>query len=78
MMDGFGLDAHRGGEVGIHAYVDPGFPLERGDDSLHGDETAWDPATGASDDGRELVRVPMRRLFAFAWRDDHGDAFWAP
>ena len=33
--------------------------------------------TGESDDGRALARVPTRRLFAFAWQDDHGpDAFY--
>jgi hypothetical protein len=29
------------------------------------------------DDGREsLERLPAQWLFAFAWQDDHGDAFW--
>ena len=64
---------------GIHAYVDPGFTFERRDGSLHADGTTWDPATGESGDGRELERVPARRLFAFAWQDAHGrDAFYAP
>jgi hypothetical protein len=34
--------------------------------------------TGESADGRRLDRLPTRRLFAFAWQDDHGpDAFWS-
>ena len=28
--------------------------------------------TGRSEDGRRLVCVPARRLFAFTWQDDHG------
>ncbi len=65
------------GPEGIHAYEDPGLGLDRHGETLVGDETTWDPATGASADGRELVRVPARRLFAFAWHDDHGDVFWS-
>jgi hypothetical protein len=43
------------------------------------DGTVWDPVTGESADGRRLDRLPARRLFAFAWQDDHGpDAFWSP
>ncbi|MDH5020302.1 DUF3179 domain-containing (seleno)protein [Halobacterium rubrum] len=62
---------------GIHAYEDPGyeFDLEEGD--IVGDGTSWNVATGRSADGRRLERVPSRRLFAFAWQDDHGeDAFY--
>ena len=44
---------------------------------LRGDGTRWDPATGRSADGRRLDRLPARRLFAFAWQDDHGpDSFY--
>ena len=39
---------------------------------LHGDGTTWNPTTGESGDGRSLVRVPARRLYAFAWQDAHG------
>jgi hypothetical protein len=70
---------------GVHAFRDPGFAFEpdsraepTGDpgdstDGFRGDGTAWDGATGRAADGRELERLPARRLFAFAWRDDHGD-----
>jgi len=37
-----------------------------------GDGTTWDLATGRAPDGRRLERLPSRRLFAFAWQDDHG------
>ncbi|MFC4358799.1 DUF3179 domain-containing protein [Halobium salinum] len=52
-----------------------------GDDDQTGrfvaDGTTWDGATGVGADGRQLVRLPARRLFAFAWQDDHGrDAFF--
>lgn len=58
---------------GLHAFEAPGFDLRVGSDGrLHGDGTAWTPATGVSDDGRQLTRLPARRLFAFAWQDDHG------
>jgi len=62
---------------GIHGYVDPGWEFELTADGVTGDGTTWDPATGESADRRALERVPARRLFAFAWRDDHGlDAFY--
>jgi hypothetical protein len=67
---------------GIHAYEDPGFDVEVEGDDLRGDGTVWDGATGAAGaaaDGRQLRRLPARRLFAFAWQDDHGaDAFYWP
>jgi hypothetical protein len=66
---------------GIHAFENPGYefaPVEGADDRFRADGTSWDGATGESDDGRTLERVPARRLFAFAWQDDHGrDAFWS-
>jgi hypothetical protein len=41
------------------------------------DGTVWDAVTGEAEDGRKLAALPSRRLFAFAWRDDHGpDAFY--
>jgi hypothetical protein len=46
--------------------------------TVRADGTRWDGTTGESDDGRQLDRVAARRLFAFAWQDDHGpDAFWS-
>jgi len=69
---------------GIHAFENPGYEFEpagsegenRG--TFEADGTHWDAATGESDDGRELDRVAARRLFAFAWQDDHGpDALWS-
>jgi hypothetical protein len=62
---------------GVHAFGDPGFAFERRDGAIHADGTTWSVATGESADGRELERVPARRLFAFAWQDAHGpDAFF--
>jgi hypothetical protein len=58
--------------AGIHAYADPGYAFDRDGEGVVADGARWDPATGRADDDRELERVPTRRLFAFAWRDDHG------
>jgi hypothetical protein len=57
----------------MHAFEHPGGQFERRDGTLHGDGTTWNPTAGAGRDGRRLVRVPARRLYAFAWRDDHGE-----
>lgn len=57
---------------GIHGYVDPGFDFDNDDSEVRGDGTNWNPVTGRSADGRQLHRLPTRRLFAFAWQDDHG------
>ncbi|WP_137286064.1 DUF3179 domain-containing protein [Halorussus salinisoli] len=64
---------------GIHAFEHPGYEFEAvGEGVFEADGTRWDGATGESDDGRELTRLAARRLFAFAWQDDHGDdAFWS-
>jgi hypothetical protein len=66
---------------GIHAFENPGRefePVEGTDRGFRADGAVWDGATGESDDGRTLDRVAARRLFAFAWQDDHGrDAFWS-
>ena len=64
---------------GIHAFEDPGLSLRFDDRGrLVGDGTVWDGPTGESEDGRRLERLPARRLYAFAWQDDHGpDAFYA-
>ncbi|WP_435360560.1 DUF3179 domain-containing protein [Haloarchaeobius sp. DFWS5] len=63
---------------GIHAFADPSVGFEPTDDGrFAGDGTTWNGATGRSDDGRELTRLAARRLFAFAWQDDHGpDSFY--
>jgi hypothetical protein len=64
---------------GLHAFADPGFDLVVREGRVRGDGATFDPVSGRSDDGRRLERVPARRLFAFAWRDDHGpDAFHEP
>jgi hypothetical protein len=68
---------------GIHAFeTELRFDPADGDfgvaDRFHADGTRWSGATGESEDGRSLDRAPTRRLFAFAWRDDHGDAFYRP
>ena len=64
-------------DAGLHAFEDPGLAFEpAGSSTFAADGTTWDGATGESEDGRALGRLPARRLFAFAWRDDHGpDAF---
>jgi hypothetical protein len=60
---------------GIHAFRDPGFDWEpAGDGRFRADGTTWGGATGQAGDGRSLDRLPARRLFAFAWQDDHGAA----
>ncbi|MFP9192082.1 DUF3179 domain-containing (seleno)protein [Natronosalvus vescus] len=43
------------------------------DPVLIGDGTTWDLVTGRGADGRHLEALPVKRLFAFAWADDHGD-----
>jgi hypothetical protein len=66
---------------GIHAFDDAGLSFEPTDDPgrFAAGDTTWDGATGEAADGRSLERVPARRLFAFAWQDDHGeDAFVDP
>ena len=66
-------------EDGIHAYAAPRHEFESTDAGVVGDGTTWDPNTGAAADGRQLDRLPSRRLYAFAWIDDHGpDAFHRP
>ncbi len=65
-------------EAGMHAFENPGHAFRLDENGrLSADGTVWDPATGESDDGRSLARVPARRLFAFTWQDDHGpDSFY--
>lgn len=62
----------------IHAFENPGYRFEFRDGTLYGDGTSWNPATGRSSDSRRLSRLPARRLYAFAWLDDHGpESFYA-
>ncbi len=61
----------------LHAFVDPEYDLHLESGELRGDGTTWSVTTGESRDGRRLERVPVRRLYAFAWQDDHGpDSFY--
>lgn len=63
---------------GIHAFEHPGHRFELRDGTLYDDGVSWDVTTGKSGDGRRLIRVPTRRLSAFAWQDDHGrESFYA-
>jgi hypothetical protein len=62
---------------GLHAFDDPGFTFEPVPDGFRGDGTVWNGTTGLAQDGRRLDRIPAKRLFAFAWQDDHGpDSFY--
>ena len=64
-------------DEGLHAFQRPDFRLRVEHGSVRGDGTTWTLATGESDDGRRLQRISTRRLYAFAWQDDHGpDAFY--
>ena len=64
-------------ESGIHGFLDPGVAFRPTGEGIVGDGTVWDPATRRAEDGRRLERLPSRRLFAFAWQDDHGpDSFY--
>lgn len=64
---------------GIHAFENPGYEFTAIDGTFQADSTTWDGTTGGSADGRQLSRVPARRLFAFAWQDDHGpESFYDP
>lgn len=63
----------------IHAFENPAYEFEIRNGTLYGDDVSWDMATGRSSDGRTLSRVPARRLYAFAWLDDHGgNSFYGP
>ena len=62
---------------GATAFVKPEFELNHRNGKIYGDEATWNPITGTSDDGRQLEKLPTRRLFAFAWQDAHGpDSFY--
>jgi hypothetical protein len=60
------------GTEGLAAFENPGYEFVVEGDEIRADGTTWDGATGAAADGRRLERVPAKRLFAFAWQDDHG------
>lgn len=84
--DGVVTDTLGGTELVVFATEDEIFAYERNNISFEqdgdwsrfrGGGTIWDPATGRSDNGRTLTRIPSRRLFAFTWRDDNGsEAFY--
>jgi len=57
---------------GLHAFERPEFEFRIDGGTVRGGGATWTPATGESDDGRRLRRVETRRLYAFAWQDDHG------
>lgn len=70
---------------GLHAYRDPGYDWTSTRGGVRADGVMWDPTTGAPLDNpathvaanrESLERLPAQRLFAFAWYDDHGDAFF--
>jgi len=72
-------------DEGIHAFADPGFDWEPVADGFRGGGAVYDGTTGRrirERDGAapdELERLPAKRLFAFAWQDDHGrEAFYEP
>ena len=61
----------------LHAFENPGYRFDSQDGEFLADGTAWNGLTGKAADGRELTRIPARRLFAFTWQDDYGpDAFY--
>jgi hypothetical protein len=63
-------------EGGLHAFENPGYEFDPADEGFQADGSVWNGTTGSSSDGRTLKRVPAKRLFAFAWQDDHGpDSF---
>ncbi len=63
---------------GIHAFRNSGYAFESTTDGRFIDDgVVWNGTTGIAADGRKLSRLPARRLFAFAWQDDHDlDAFY--
>lgn len=69
-------------DEGFQAFRDPGYDWEPARGGFRADGVLWDGATGRPLDNPathvaanrdSLERLPARRLFAFAWRDDHGD-----
>jgi hypothetical protein len=67
------------GTDGLAAFEDPGYGFEVVNGEPRADGTTWNGATGEAADGRRLDPVPAKRLYAFAWQDDHGpDALLTP
>lgn len=74
-------------EDGLHAYRNPGYDWRSTRGGFRADGVLWDgptgtpldnPATHVAANRDPLERLPARTSFAFAWRDDHGDAFFEP
>jgi hypothetical protein len=72
-------------EDGLHAYRDPGYDWRSTRGGVRADDVMWNPTTGEPLDNpathvaanrAPLERLPAQRLFAFAWQDDHSDAFF--
>ena len=60
------------GTDGLLAFENPGHGFAVEDGAVVADGTVWNAATGRAADGRRLDLVPAKRLYAFAWQDDHG------
>lgn len=61
----------------LHAFADSDYEFRPDRGGFVADGTRWDGSTGCAEDGRQLERLPARRLFAFVWQDDHGpEAFF--
>ena len=67
-----GTDVVVFGTDGLVAFEHPGPEFEVVDGDPYADGTTWNGATGEAADGRRLDSVPAKRLYAFAWQDDHG------
>ncbi len=65
-------------DAGIHAFTHPGYSFDRVGGDFVADGVRWNLATGRASDGRQLERLSTRRLFAFAWQDDHGPSAFFP
>lgn len=64
-------------ETGLTAFENPGYEFAPTTGGFKADGTVWDGMTGEAADGRRLPMYPARRLYAFAWQDDHGsEAFY--
>lgn len=50
----------------LHAFENPEIDFERDDGEFVGNEMRWGGSTDRAEDGRQLKRLPARRLFAFA------------
>jgi len=70
---------------GLSVYRHPGYEWTTARGGFRADGVMWDPTTGDPLDNPathvaanrdSLERLPAKTLFAFTWRDDHGDAFY--